>query len=50
MAIGKDAQLEELFQKLDSFGKNKNLIDRADSLDRKLSKISVKDLFEQFTI
>ena len=51
MAMRKDPQLEELLQKLNDFGKNDHdLVNRADILDRGLSKISPEYLFEQFTI
>jgi hypothetical protein len=48
---GEDAQLEQLLKKLNNFGKNDlELINRADILDRELSKITPEDLFKQFTI
>lgn len=50
MARRRDAELVELLQRLDKFGKDTSLIDRADDLDRGLSRISPGDLFEQFTI
>lgn len=50
MAGRQNEELVELFQKLDKFGKDTTLIDRADALDRGLSRISPEGLFEQFTI
>lgn len=50
MAVKREAELVELFRRLDRFGNDTTLIDRADNLDRALSRISPEDLLEQFTI